>query len=129
MIPGWQMEAYERLRTEIVKSAVKDLKKALKKSDREGAVCKEQVALERWFLSKWGQLLSGDNGEYIVNRCHKSYKVNTKKPPAEPISKDVEEKAYMDYKAGMSKQKIVQKHNITIYQYYKMLRRRGDKNY
>lgn len=125
MIPGWQMEAYERLRTEIVRVAVVDLKKALRKSDREGAVCNEQIAMERWFLSKWGQLLSGDNGKYIIERCHQSYKAAHGKLRSAPISPEVEEKAHIDYMAGMSKKEIMQKHNITTYQYFQMLRRRG----
>ena len=74
MIPAWQMEAYERLRTEIIKAAVYDLKKAIRKSNRLGAVCDEQKKMESWFLSSWGQLLSGDNGEYIIEKCHKDYK-------------------------------------------------------
>lgn len=72
MIPGWQMEAYERLRTEIVRSVVKDLERAVRKSERQGAVCDEQKALEKWLRSKWGQLLSGDNGEYIIERCRQT---------------------------------------------------------
>ena len=69
MMPGWQIEAYERLRTEIVRSVVKDLEKAVRKSKRQGTICDEQKNLEMWFLSKWGQLLSEDNGEYIIERC------------------------------------------------------------
>ena len=69
MVPGWQMEAYERLRTEIVRSVVKDLEKAVRKSKRQGAICDEQKRLEGWLRSKWGQFLSGDNGEYIIERC------------------------------------------------------------
>ena len=72
MLPGWQIEAYNRLRAEIVRSAVKDLEKAVKKSNRQGAICAEQKSMERWFLSKWGQFLSGDNGEYIIERCRKT---------------------------------------------------------
>ena len=125
MIPGWQMEAYERLRIEVVRSAVDDLKKALRKSDREGAVCNEQRDMERWFLSKWGQMLCGDNGEYIIERCHETYKVPYGKLRAAPMTLEVEEKAYRAYKAGMSKKKIMQKCNITTYQYLQMLRRRG----
>ena len=72
MMPGWEMEAYERLRTEIVRAVVFDLKKAIRKSNRAGAICEEQKELEKWLLSKWGQLLSGDNGEYIIERCRKT---------------------------------------------------------
>lgn len=125
MIPGWQMEAFERLRTEIVRSAVYDLKKALRKSDRLGAVCTEQVTMERWFLSDWGQFLCENRGEYIIEKCHKIYKKAHGKLRAAPMTQEVEEKAYKDYKAGLSKKDILQKHNITSYQYCQMLRRRG----
>lgn len=74
MIPGWQMEAYERLRTEVVRSVVLDLEKAVKKSNKQGSMCDEQKYLEKWLLSKWGQFLSGDNGEFIIERCRKTQK-------------------------------------------------------
>lgn len=93
MIPGWQMEAYERLRTEIVRLAVIDYKKALRKSNREGAVCKEQRNLERWFLSKWGQMLCEDMGECIIEQCLRSYKAANGKLRAAPITQETEEKA------------------------------------
>ena len=125
MIPGWQLEAYERLRIEVVRSATNDLKRALRKSNKSGAICNEQIAMERWFLSPWGQMLSGDNGEYIIERCHKSYKATHGKLRAAPITQETEDKAYKDYKAGLSKKEITKKHNITDYQYCQMLRRRG----
>lgn len=125
MIPTWQLEAYERLRTEIVRSAVNDLKKAVRKSKREGAVCKEQRTMERWFLSEWGQMLSGDNGEYIIERCRKTYKAPCQRMKADPVPPEVEEEAYMDFKAGMLRKEILRKHNMTLYQYWQMLRRRG----
>ena len=74
MIPGWQIEAYERLRTEIVRAAVSDLKMAVKKSERQGSICAEQKSLEEWFMSKWGQFLCLDNGEYIIEQCRKNSK-------------------------------------------------------
>jgi hypothetical protein len=70
----WELEAYERLRTEIVRSAVNDLKKAIKKSKRLGYVCDEQKNMEAWFASPWGQTLCGNNGEYIVKQCRRAYK-------------------------------------------------------
>ena len=72
-MPAWEIEAYELLRTEIVRSAVKDLEKAVKKTERQGTMCAEQKKLERWFRSKWGQFLSGDNGEYIIERCRNTH--------------------------------------------------------
>lgn len=79
MIPEWQMAAYERLQTEIVRSAVKDLRKAIRKSKRLGFVCDEQIKLEQWFLSAWGQLLSGDNGAYIIEKCRQTYKTDLRR--------------------------------------------------
>lgn len=125
MVPGWQMEAYERLRTEIVRRAVNDLKRALRKSKKDGAICNEQIAMERWFLSNWGQFLCENRGEYIIERCSRDYKTADRKPRSEPMTAETEEKANNDYKAGMSPNEIMQKHNITKYQYFKMLRRRG----
>lgn len=125
MIPDWQVEGYERLRTEIVRSAVNDLKKGIRKSKREGAVCKEQRAMERWFLSAWGQMLCGDNGEYIIERCRATYKAPSGKMWADPVPPEVEEQAHKDYKAGMLRKEIMRKHNMTLYQYWQMLRRFG----
>ena len=125
MIPEWQMEAYERLRTEIVRSAVVDYKKALRKSDRECATCNKQIAMERWFRSNWGQLFCENRGEYIIDRCRQNYKAAHGKLRAAPMTQETEEKAHRDYKAGMSKKEIKQKHNITEYQYFQMLRRHG----
>lgn len=125
MIPGWQMEAYERLRIEIVRSVANDLKRALRKSKREGAICNEQLAMERWFRSPWGQLLCEDRGEYIIEQCHRNYKSAHGKLRAAPMTKETEENAYRDYKDGLTKKEILLKHNITSYQYCQMLRRRG----
>lgn len=77
MIPEMQMEAYERLRAAVVKSAVEELKQAIRKSKRMGCVCEEQKKAEEWFRSKWGQFLCGEYGEYIINRCRENYKRNT----------------------------------------------------
>lgn len=122
MIPGWQMEAYERLRTEIVRSAVIDLNKALRKSERMGSICNEQIAMERWFLSRWGQFLCCDQGEYIIEKCHNSYKAILR---SEALTLEKEDKIHKDYKSGMSKKEMMKKHGITNFQYYKVLRRYG----
>ena len=72
MIPDWQIPCYERLRNEIVRSAVTDYKKALKVSQGEGEKFDREKALERWFRSKWGQFLCENQGEYIMEVCKKS---------------------------------------------------------
>ena len=74
----WQIEAYERLRIEIVRQAAKELECAVKKSKRQGHMCDEQKNLEKWFRSKWGQFLCGDNGEYIIKKCRTAH-VNSNK--------------------------------------------------
>lgn len=131
MIPGWQMEAYEKLRTEIVRSAVFDYKKALKKSDRLGVVCDEQRKLERWFMSKWGQLLTGDNGEYIMTKCQETYKCKTPyvKAHGEHAKKrrgmtdEQQKRIYEDFKNGVRYKAILQKYNIGATTLYNIVRR------
>lgn len=121
-MPGWQIEAYERLRIEIVKSAVFDLKKALKKSARIGEVCEEQKKLERWFLSKWGQMLSGDNGELIIDKCHKEHDNKVNRHTKWKLPDDLHKSIIEDYKNGMSRRDIIKKYGLTICQYDKAIR-------
>jgi hypothetical protein len=123
MIPTWQMEAYERLRTEVVRSAVKDLEKALRKSYRLGAVCDEQKQLERWFRSKWGQLLSGDNGELIIEMCHKRYKNSASKKGKQHITDDVQKRIYQEFINGVRYKAIIQRYGISPTALYDIVRR------
>lgn len=58
------MDGYELLRVAIIKRAMRDYKLALKKDDQ-----RKISHLERWFLSNWGQLLSCNNGAYIIREC------------------------------------------------------------
>lgn len=57
---------YEDLRIAIIRQAVHDYIKALKEND-----AREAASLERFFLSDWGQLLSGGKGEYIIAECRR----------------------------------------------------------
>ena len=64
---------YERLIIAIMQQAVLDYRKAVKKTHspdkyekRNGTFAKK--SLERFFLSDWGQLLSGNNGQFIVDK-------------------------------------------------------------
>lgn len=123
MIPGWQMEAYERLRTEIVALAVRDYKSALRKTERIGAVCIEQKNLEKWFLSKWGQLLSGDNGEYIIEKCHKNYKPRSCSGRKEQLPEDVQKQIYREWQNRTSFAKIHEKYGVSHKHFYQILRR------
>ena len=126
MIPGWQMEAYERLRTEIVRSAVADYQKALRKSHKDGAVCDEQKKLEKWFLSKWGQLLSGDNGEYIIEKCKQTYNTRTYKNGKRQLPDQTQKKIYDDYKKGMKIGEMRKKYNLSSFKLRMILRSVAD---
>lgn len=125
MMPGWQMEFYERLRAEIVKSAVDDLRKAIRKSKRLGYACDEQIKLEKWFLSKWGQLLSGDNGEYIIEKCHETYKIGTHGNGKSLVPDDVQRQICADYRNRVKRKDILKKYGISEHQFYRILRRCG----
>lgn len=57
---------YENVQFAIIEQAIKDYKRALKK--RNGRAI---FSLERWFLSPWGQMLSGGKGAYIIEQCRK----------------------------------------------------------
>lgn len=125
MIPDWQIEGYERLRVAIVKSAVRDLRKAMRKSARLGSVCEEQKTMEEWFLSKWGQLLCEDRGEYIIDRCWKTYK-RKKGGTKQKIPDDVQLQIYKDYKNGVKNVTILKKYNINSSTLYFILKRWED---
>lgn len=60
------MDRYDLVRVAIIKRAVLDYKNALRKRKYSRA-----AECERFFLSPWGQFLSGWSGEYIVERCRK----------------------------------------------------------
>ena len=66
---------YEDLRIAIVAKAVSDYRVALA-SDNERYI----KPLEKFFLSSWGQFLSGDNGEYIIDRCRAEVKPKRRTP-------------------------------------------------
>lgn len=123
MVQGCQIDEYEALRTEIVRSAVMDLQRAMRKSDRLGFVCNEQIRLERWFLSKWGQALSGDNGEYIIEMCQKSYRNKPHGNGKKQLPDEIQKKIYADYQSGMRKKEICKKYGITSNQCEHIVRR------
>ena len=123
MVTAWEMECCDRIRAEIVRQAVKDLQKAMKKSDRMGCVCDEQVRLEKWFLSKWGQLLSGDNGEYIIERCRQTYKARSFSNGKSMLPNDVQKKIYEEWLNKTSHAEIQRKYGVSASQIYLILRR------
>lgn len=60
---------YERLFIHVIKQAVNDYKRALRKNDNY-----TMATIEKFFLSDWGQWLSYGYGEYIIEKCKKSVK-------------------------------------------------------
>ncbi len=59
-------DGYGNVRVGIVKQAITDYKEALIYDEFGKA-----RALERWFLSEWGEALSGGNGAYIIEKVRK----------------------------------------------------------
>jgi hypothetical protein len=55
---------YKYLAIGILKQAATDYQTALRKNDADQA-----AYLERWFMSDYAQLLSGDTGEIIIKKC------------------------------------------------------------
>lgn len=62
-------DGYENVRVVIVKQAVDDYRRALAHNKHY-----EAKALERWFLSEWGEMLCGGNGAYIIDKVKKQVK-------------------------------------------------------
>lgn len=56
-------DSYGNVRLAIIQQAIEDYRRALRKNDY-----RDIKALERWFLSEWGEMLSGDNGAYIIEK-------------------------------------------------------------
>ena len=56
----------EPLRVAILRRAVCDYKSAIKRRDFNA-----MTKLEKFFLGEWGQLLSRDNGQYIIDECNR----------------------------------------------------------
>ena len=123
MVTPDELEFYDRLRIEIVRQAVIDLQWALRKSDRLGFECEEQIALEKWFLSSWGQLLSGDTGEYIIEKCRQNYKTNTTRKGSQRISDAVRKQIYADYKRGDGYDVIARRYAVSSQSVSNIVRR------
>lgn len=56
-------DSYGNVRLAILRQAIEDYKRALRNNKHH-----ETKALERWFLSEWGEALSGNNGAYIIEK-------------------------------------------------------------
>jgi DNA-binding NarL/FixJ family response regulator len=112
MVPEWQLECYERLRIAIMSAAVQDYKAAMKKSAREGRKCEKEIALERFFLSGWGQALSGDNGKLIIEKCRADKRYVPSPRRHSKVTIEMELDVYEDYKKGMTGKALAKKYGV-----------------
>lgn len=62
-------EGHENIRYAIIERAIEDYKNALQSNDNA-----KITTLEHWFLSEWGQQLSGGNGQYIIEKVKQEMK-------------------------------------------------------
>jgi hypothetical protein len=66
-------EGFERLQQAIVLRVIYEYKRYLRLRNDAKA-----VELERWFLSEYGEWLSGGKGAFIVEQCKKAVNAETK---------------------------------------------------
>ena len=65
------MDGYINLCAAIVQLAIKDYRKALQGKERRTREGTSAKSLERFFRSKWGQTLTFEHGELIIERTKK----------------------------------------------------------
>lgn len=70
-------ELYVGLYAAIVKQAMADYKAALKDDGKKALKTRREC--EKFFLSGYGQMLSADNGERIINQCKAEVEAEKKK--------------------------------------------------
>lgn len=59
-------DTHVHLKAAIITQAINDYARALKSEDEQQA-----QYLERWFKSEWGEFLSGNSGNFIVEKTKK----------------------------------------------------------
>lgn len=112
-VPEWQIPGYENLRLRILQQAVDDYRAAIKKSRLKGEKIEAEDELEKFFLSHWGQMLSGDNGKYIIDRCQKDHSSNRRQGQSQKLTDDEQVAVVSDYLNGMKARELRQKYGIT----------------
>jgi hypothetical protein len=122
-VPEWQYPAYERLRTEIVRAAVEDYKAALRRSKSTGEKCSKEQALEKFFLSAWGQTLTGNNGEYIIELCRKDCRYTKSPMSRQKLSVEKQRELIADYLNGAKGADMAKKYGVSIETVYRCIRR------
>lgn len=71
-------ESYINIAAAIVKQAMADYKAALK-ANKKNLIHE----CEQFFLSAWGQTLSANHGEYIIERCRKEVEAESEEEEKE----------------------------------------------
>ena len=122
-VPEWQYGFYERLRQEILKVAVDDYKTSIRKSKRIGYKCTQEQALENFFLGEWGQLLSNDHGEYIVERCRKDHRYVPSPKSRPQLTKEKQRELIADYLNGINRAELARKYGISERHVYRLVAR------
>ena len=72
------LNGYQLLAMAVVNQAAEDYRNELKISGRQGEKTYGALALERFFLSEWGDLLSFGMGEVILEKLQKEFKPRRK---------------------------------------------------
>ena len=74
---GVKVSGYELLAIAVCKAAADDYARKLKKSDKAGKKTEGAKAIERFFLSEWGELLSFSKGELILELLREKHAKKT----------------------------------------------------
>lgn len=122
-VPEWQYDFYDRLRQEILTVAVDDYKTAIRKSKRLGYKCTQEQALENFFLGEWGQLLSGDHGEYIIERCRKDHRYVPSTRGHQKLTKEKQRELIAEYLNGTSCVDLAKKYGVGTESVYRCIGR------
>ena len=67
------LNGYELLAMAVVNQAAEDYRRALKSSALHGGKTTDAIALERFFLSEWGDLLCFGMGDLILEKLQKEF--------------------------------------------------------
>ncbi len=73
------LNGYELLAMAVVYQAADDYRTELRRSEKEGKKTYGALALERFFLSDWGDLLCFGAGEIVLQKLQKEFELGRKR--------------------------------------------------
>ena len=79
--------------------------------------------MENFFLSDWGQLLTGDNGEYIIERCRKNCRRVKSTKRRMKLTEEKQRELTAEYLNGASRVELSKKYGISEQSVYACIRR------